>query len=64
MATIFCFYILTFTDEFRAIKMHHPVVGQVQMFTFKFIDRQDSFQIVFMEVIEYNVLTEPTDASA
>lgn len=33
VATIFSFYILTFTEEFRVIKMHHPVVGQVQIFT-------------------------------
>lgn len=45
VATIFCFYILTFTDEFRVIKMHHP-------------------QIVFMQVIEYNVIVQPTDESA
>lgn len=29
VATIFCFYILSFTEEFRAIKMHHPVVGHM-----------------------------------
>lgn len=26
VATIFCFYILTFTDEFRGIEMDHPVL--------------------------------------
>lgn len=26
VATIFCFYILTFTDEFRSIEMDHPVL--------------------------------------
>lgn len=26
VATIFCFYILTFTDEFRNIAIDHPVI--------------------------------------
>lgn len=34
VATIFCFYILTFTDEFRDIHMEHPAVSSSLFVTF------------------------------